>query len=624
MSAEALRARVAAALPESYEVLTADQAARQAKESWARSLRFLTPGLMVLAGVALLMGGFIVFNTFSMVVAQRSRELGLLRALGASRRQVTVSVLGEAVLVGGAASAAGIGGGLGAAPGLLALLRAFGLAAPPAPVVFHGLSAAAGLLAGVLVTALAAMQPARQANRVAPLAAIDGAPEKASAPRRERLAGGVATASAGGAIVLLGVLGRGRWPLMFVGSGAVLVGVVLLAPFVAAPAARLIGAPLVRVLGWPALLGRQNALRSPRRTAGTASALMVGIGLVGVVAVLGASMKASAKRTIESSMLADFVVSSYQVPGGASGVPPVAADRLRRSPAVAAVSEVRSGQWGLHGKTETLVAIDPATVTSLYRLDPGSTAAARRLDDGGVLVRDSVAARHGWRVGDPVPMIFARTGTRNVTLQATYSSTTVRSDYVISLGAFAANYVEQLDMEVDVRLVAGTTSSAGRQAIRRALSDYPNLAVHDRSEVLAAEEQQVDRVLLPMVALLALSVVIALLGIANTLALSVHERIRELGLLRAIGMARAQLRVMIRAEALIIASVGTVLGGVMAVFFGWVLVAAMRGPGLTRTALPLFQLVAAAAVAGAASLAAAALPARRAARLGVLDALAVT
>ena len=624
VSAEALRARVAAALPESYEVLTADQAARQAKESWARSLRFLTPGLMVLAGVALLVGGFIVFNTFSMVVAQRSRELGLLRALGASRRQVTVSVLGEAVLVGGAASAAGIGGGLGAAPGLLALLRAFGLAAPPAPVVFHGLSAAAGLLAGVLVTALAAMQPARQANRVAPLAAIDGAPEEASAPRRERLAGGVATASAGGAIVLLGVLGRGHWPLMFAGSGAVLVGVVLLAPFVAAPAARLIGAPLVRVLGWPALLGRQNALRSPRRTAGTASALMVGIGLVGVVAVLGASMKASAKRTIESSMLADFVVSSYQVPGGASGVPPVAADRLRRSPAVAAVSEVRSGQWGLHGKTETLVAIDPATVTSLYRLDPGSTAAARRLDDGGVLVRDSVAARHGWRVGDPVPMIFARTGTRNVTLQATYSSTTVRSDYVISLGAFAANYVEQLDMEVDVRLVAGTTSSAGRQAIRRALSDYPNLAVHDRSEVLAAEEQQVDRVLLPMVALLALSVVIALLGIANTLALSVHERIRELGLLRAIGMARAQLRVMIRAEALIIASVGTVLGGVMAVFFGWVLVAAMRGPGLTRTALPLFQLVAAAAVAGAASLAAAALPARRAARLGVLDALAVT
>jgi putative ABC transport system permease protein len=269
-----------------------------------------------------------------------------------------------------------------------------------------------------------------------------------------------------------------------------------------------------------------------------------------------------------------------------------------------------------------LVAVDPATVTSLYRLDPASAAAARQLRDDAVLVRDTVAARHGWSVGERVPMTFARTGTRTMRLDATYASTTVRSDYVISLGAFAANYTSQLDMEVDVRLVPGTSPVAGRAAILAALSDFPNLAVRNRSEVMAAQEQQVDRLLVPVVALLALSVLIALLGIANTLALSVHERLRELGLLRAIGMARRQLRSMIRSEALIIASLGAALGVVVALFFGWVAVVALHGQGVTRRVLPAGQLLGLASVATLASLGAAALPARRAARLGVLDAVA--
>lgn len=624
VTAETVRANVGAALPARFEVVTADQAAKQAKESWTRALGFLTTGLLMFAGVALLVGGFLIFNTFSILVAHRARELGLLRALGASRAQVTWSVLGEALVVGTTASAAGILGGLGAARGLLMLLRAVGLSTPSTSVVLNGRTVVVGLLAGALVTAIAAVQPARRATRVSPMVAIEGEGGRGDESLRRRVRAGAGATAGGLAALAVGLFTAVPGSLIAVGAGvgAVLVGLAMLAPLAVGLTARMVGTPLVRMLGEPGLLGRENALRSPRRTAATASALMIGIGLIGVVGVLGASMKESATRTIRSSMRADFVVATHQVPGSSNGVPPVAAERLRQSPAVDTVSEVRTGQWGLGGRAQTLIAIDPSTVTRVYNLDPASAAAASRLDDEGVLVRETVAGRHGWRVGDQVPMTFARTGTRQVRLQGVYSTTTVRSDYVISIGAFAANYSDQLDLEVDVLLVPGTSIAAGRQAIRTALVDFPNLAVRDRSEVMAFQEEQVNRLLVPMVALLALSVVIALLGIANTLALSVHERIRELGLLRAIGMARGQLRAMIRAEAVIIASLGAALGVAVAVFFGWVAVFALGDQGVTRTVFPVGQLAGLALVATAASLVAAALPARRASRLRLLDAVA--
>ncbi len=627
VSAEAMRARVGAALPGRYEVLTADQAAKQAKESWTGALGFLTTGLLVFAAIALLVGGFIIFNTFSILVAHRSRELGLLRAVGASRAQLLVSVLAEAVAVGLVASMAGVAGGLVAARGLLVLLRTAGLSIPTTSVVFQPRSAVVSMLAGVAVTVVAAIQPAIRATAVSPLSALvgrDGNGDGEGAPMRRRpvtVAAGLAVAGVGA--VVAGMVGAVPRPLLAVGMGAglTLVSLILLVPLLVAPTAHVVGAALARLLGEPGVLGRANAVRNPQRTAATATALMIGIGLVGVVAVLAASMKTSATSTVEKAMRADFVVSTYQVPGAPAGVPPVAADRLRQSPAVAAVSEIRSGQWGLDGATQTLVAVDPATVTGVYELDPDSAAAAARLDDAGVLVRDTVAARHGWRVGDVVPMTFARTGTQPMRLRATYTTTTVRSDYILSLGAYEANYTQQLDMEIDVRLVAGTTATAGREAIRLALADFPNLAVRDRSDVLAAQEAQVDRLLVPVAALLALSVVIALLGIANTLALSIHERLRELGMLRAIGMARSQLRAMIRSEAMIVAGLGAVGGVIVAVVFGWVAVTSMQGLGVTRRVFPVGQLAGLATMATLAGLAAAATPARRAARLRVLDAV---
>jgi putative ABC transport system permease protein len=238
-----------------------------------------------------------------------------------------------------------------------------------------------------------------------------------------------------------------------------------------------------------------------------------------------------------------------------------------------------------------------------------------------VLVRDDVAARHHWKVGDQVPMTFARTGTRKLRVAGTFSTSTVPTDYVISLGAYQANYAQQLDLEIDVRLAPGTSVSTGQARIRKALADLPGIDVLDRAHVLAAQEKQVKRYLVPITGLLALSVVIALLGIANTLALSIHERTRELGLLRAIGMARRQLRTMMRTEAVIIAGLGAFLGIVVALVFGSALVTALHDHGLTRLVVPVRQLLAWATVAVAAGILAATLPARRAARLPVLDAV---
>ncbi|HEX2046826.1 MAG TPA: FtsX-like permease family protein [Acidimicrobiales bacterium] len=623
LSAEELRARINAVLPDQYEAVTAEQVARESAESWTKSVAWLPTVLLVFAGVALLVGVFIIGNTFSILVTQRSKELALLRSLGASRTQVTGSVLCEAVAVGLVGSVTGVLLGFAAARGLLALFARMGFELPRAAPVFLPRTAVVGILAGVVVTVLAAVPPARRATRVSPVGALRHAAGARRTTGTTRLIVGVVASVAGLATLLTGVLSGGQRPLVAVGIGAVaiLLGLAALIPLVAAPVSLVFGAPLVRAFGEPAFIGRENAMRTPRRTASTAAALMIGIGLVGVVAILAASVKASAGRTVDDSLRADFVLTPQGMAGAAGGLPPVVAERLRDSPLIETVSELRGGQWGLDGRTQTLLAVDARTVTDMHEVDEESEASVRRLDDAGVLVRDTVAERYGWEVGDTVPMTFARTGTREMRLQGTFSSTAVRTDYVITLGAYRANYAQQLSLEVDVALAPGVPAAEGRAEIERLLADYPVARVMDHEEVLAAQDEQVDRLLVPVSALLALSVVIALLGIANTLALSIHERIRELGLLRALGMARRQLRLMVRSEAVIIAALGAVLGVVVALFFGWALVASMRGLGVTELVFPGAQLTALAALATLAGMLASVVPARRAASLPVLEAI---
>lgn len=624
---DALRARINAVLPARYEAVTSAQVARESAQSWTKAVGFLPTALLLFAAVALLVGAFIICNTFSILVGQRARELALLRAVGASRTQLTTSVLFEAVAVGLVGALVGVGLGFAAARGLLALFHHMGFQLPAPAAAFRPHTAAFSVLAGVVVTVLAALPPALRATRTAPLGAIRGthgsALGRAGRPRQGRVVAGTVLSVAGLATLLTGVLGGTRRPVPVIagGAGALLLGLAVLLPLLAGPAARALGTPLVRAFGQPAFLGRENAVRAPRRTASTAAALMIGIGLIGVVSILAASMKASASKMIDDSLRADYVVSATGSAGAATGVPPVVADRLRSTPGVAGVSEILGGQWGLDGRTQTLLAVDPATVTTMHEVDPESATAVRRLDNAGVLVRDTTAQRYGWKTGDAVPMTFAKTGTKRLRVEGTFSSNAVRTDYVITLATYNANYAQKLAIEVDVAVAPGLPPAQGRAAVEAAVADYPAVKVMDRAQFLAAQEQQVDRLLVPVTALLALSVLIALVGIANTVALSIHERTRELGLLRAIGMARTQLRSMIRSEAAIIASLGAALGLVIAVFFGWALVASMRHLGVTEFVLPLPQLVGLAALATGAGMVAGTLPARRAASLAVLDAI---
>jgi putative ABC transport system permease protein len=258
----------------------------------------------------------------------------------------------------------------------------------------------------------------------------------------------------------------------------------------------------------------------------------------------------------------------------------------------------------------------------MHQVDPSSTAAVHLLDDKGVLVRDTVAEHHGWKVGEVVPMTFARTGVRKLVIRGLFSTMAVRTDYVISLKNATANYAQPLILEVDVKLAPGVAVSTGEARVRQALADLPVANVMNRSQVLAAQQAQIEKLLAPVAALLGLAVLIGLLGIANALALSIHERTRELGLLRAVGMARSQLRTMIRCEAVIIAGVGSVLGLGLALGFGWAAVTAIRHLGVTELVLPVHQLAALVTAATAAGVAAAILPARRAAGLQPLDAVA--
>lgn len=620
VSPDDLRATITAALGEGYDVLTSEHAAVQDGGSWNGALRFLGPGLLMFSGLALLVSAFAIFNTFSILVGQRAQEFSVVRVLGAGRAQVMLSVLVEALVVGVAASAAGVVVGFAAAHGLVALLPAIGLNLPGAPVAFGLSTVAVGALAGVLVTVAAALGPAYRATAGTPLAAFtarEGRGGTPAAARRLGLGGGWVAGA-----VLQTVLGRhfgAGPPLLAAGIAALelLAGLAVLGPLLARPAARALGAPISRLFGLPALLGRENALRDPRRTATTASALMVGFGLIGTVCTLTASMRASAAHAVGSSLRADLVVSSV----GPAGVPPVVAERLRRTPGAGTISQLRAGEWGLNGHAESLVAIDPATAGLMYALGNGDAAAVAGLDDRGVLVRDTVAAARGWQVGDDVAMTFARTGTVRQRLQGLFSTPTVRTDFVISLAAFEANYAEPLDARVAVKLPEGTPVAAGRTVVQRSLADLPGLQVMDRSEVLADQQAQVDRLLVPMAVLLALSVAIGLLGMANAVALSVHERTGELGLLRALGMDRRQLRSMIGAEAAIVAALGITMGLGLALFLSWSLSSALRDHGVTELVVPLRQLAGWAAAVVGAGIAAAMIPARRAARLDVLDAV---
>jgi putative ABC transport system permease protein len=622
VSQEEMVHRLRSALPDpDLEVVTGAKVIEEGQTSIHEALAFLDTFLLVFAAVALFVGSFLIFNTFSIVVAQRMRELALLRAVGASRGQMTRSVLGESILIGLVASLVGVVAGIGLAVGLRGLLAVFGFAIPSSGLVVQPRTVVVSLLVGTGITLVAALMPAWKAGKVAPVAALHAVVTGEETRKLRRTASGSVVLVVGTAMLLVGLYADvpDRISYVGVGAAALFVGIAVLGPVLARPLARVVGAPL-RWAGPTGLLARNNATKNPKRTSAAAAALMVGVALVALIAVMASSTKSSISSVIDSSMRADYVVSGAGQPGGQSGFSPALQRRMAALPEVGSATGVRSGAVRIDGSTQLALAVDPRHVDDLFDVDV-RRGSFSDMDATGVAISQQVADSRSLNIGDRVPITFTTTGTHGFTVQVVYGARSLAGDYVLPLAAARQNFSSKLDFQVYAKLAEGVSPDAARDAVEQVLADYPNATLLDRTEYKHEQEAQIDQLLGLMYGLLALALVIALIGIANTLALSIHERTRELGLLRAVGMTRPQLRRTVRAEAVIIAMLGTVEGLVVGTLLGWAVVSALESQGITRLSVPIMQLVIVTVLSSLAGVVAATAPGRRAARLDVLAAI---
>jgi putative ABC transport system permease protein len=623
-----LQARLERALGGRYDVLTAPEAARQVAETVRTFLSFFTYALLGFAAIGVVVGAFVIFNTFTILVTQRTRELGLLRAMGATGRQVVWSVVLEAVVVGAVASVLGLAVGIGLGVGLLALLRGIGLELPETSTVLLARTVFVSLAVGVIVTVVAAVLPAVRAARVPPVAAINDVQLRVHGSFRRRVISGVAVT-----IVSATVLGYGlvraeevtgvfdQVQVVALGAFGVLVGVVMLLATVARPLAGAVGWPL-RALGPSGRLARANAMRNPRRTAVTASALVIGLALVGLTATFGESAKASVRRDVGAGLRADYVVKT----DGFASFSTEVATRLGSLPDVAAAVPLRFVDGAIGDDVQTVGGVDVRALTRVVDLD-FVRGGAQGLEDGGVLVDDETAERHGLRVGGQVMVQFSR-GSLPLLVRGIYRNENFIGIFGQSIPMLVAREVvgaaagASQDYAVLVKAKPGRAEAAG-DAMKRALEEeFPNIQVLTREEFRTEQQQLVDQFLTVLVAILALSALIAILGIVNTLALSVYERTHELGLLRVVGMSQREVRRMVRWESVVIAVVGALVGVALGVLWGWAFARALRDQGLSVFRIPTVQVALFLVAAIVAGVVAAVFPAWRASRLDVLDAIA--
>ncbi len=629
LSQEELVERIAPVLPDGAEVLTGEAAAAQQADSVQEGFAFFRQILTIFGAIALLVGTFIISNTFSILVAQRTRQLALLRAVGASRRQVLGSVLLEAAAVGLVAAVVGLVGGVLLAVGVTALLEAIGVDLPSGGLVVSPATVLTALVVGLVVTVVAAVVPAVRATRVPPIAALrDVAVDRSGASRLRTVAGVVV-------LVLAALLLSRAWtangdtdaiPAVGLGALAAVVGAIVIGPVLASPSVRALGSVLPRFKGITGRLATENAARSPKRTAATASALLIGVALVGFITVFAASARSSVESEVERGVTADLIVQAEAGFAGPSGFPTTVAEAVARIAGVETVSAIGFGEAEITypdgGTARTFLgAVDPATVTATLtpRMAQG---AVTDLTDDGVLVDAQIAEKNDLELGDPITIVVPGGEALEVTVQGISDDRTILGFWTITSAAYASVVPQQLDAQVFATLDDGADLATVQAAVEEAVAELPAIEVLDRDGFVGDLAAQITGVLNVIYGLLALSVVIALIGIANTLSLSVHERTRELGLLRAVGMTRGQLRSAVRWEAVLISVLGTVVGLLVGLVVSRALVQSLEGFGLTTFSAPLATLAVVVVLAAILGVLAARRPAKRAARLDVLEAIA--
>lgn len=619
VSQEELAEAVREVVPDGFEVLTGAAAAEEAENSIGEALGFINTFLLVFAAVALVVGAFLIVNTFSILVAQRSRELALFRAVGATRKQVTRSVVFESLVVGFIGSTLGLVLGVGLAMLIRVLFGFIGLDLSATPLTFTWKPVVAAYAVGMLVTVVAAYLPSRRAGKVPPVAAMRDDVVVAESSMHRRVILGLA-------LVVLGVAGMAVGlfvedaprPLIFLGGGIlfVLLGVAGTSPLLGRPVLAAFGAAYRRLFGAVGTMAHENSLRNPRRTAATASALMIGLTLVSMMSVFGASAKASIDKIIQENAAADFVVSN---PIG-QPFPASVTDQVAEVEGVDQVIRVRGSMAQLDGSAQFIIGLEPEPLASIVDI-PMAEGELSDLGANDVAVSTDVA---GVSIGDTVTTELPTGGTMDLTVRAIYEPTPVLTgvSYVVDLPTLAALGAPEEDSSVFVTADGSVALAELQTAITEAVADYPLVAVNDQEGYAEQLRAPIDQLLNIIYALLGLAVLIAILGIVNTLALSVIERTREIGLLRAVGLSRRQLRRMVRLEAIVIAVLGAVLGVGLGIGFGVAIQRALAGDGIEVLEIPVTQLVVFVVLAGIVGVLAAWWPGRRAANLNVLQAIA--
>jgi putative ABC transport system permease protein len=624
VSQRELAARVQEVVPPGTKAVTGEEIAAEQKQAINEDfLDFFNRFLLIFAGIALLVAAFSIYNTFSIIVAQRSREAALLRALGATRRQVLASSLIETVAVGVVASAVGIVGGVGIAAMLRGMFAAFGAEIPANGLVLSGGTVLAALAVGIVVTLLAGVVPAVRASGVAPLAALrDVAVDRSAASVRRIVAGALTTALGAGLVLSAVTAGAdGVLPRAAAGSVLLLVGVVVLGPLLASVATRVLGWPLTRVSPTTGRLASRNALRNPRRTSGTAAALMIGVAVVALFTVFAQSLKVSVEDELAKSFGGDLVVSMGMMGGGAAGFDPSMARDLAGRPEIRTAAGIGYGPVRLDGESGGVTVADPTSLTQVMDLQ-ATQGSLDRLGPRQVAVSVDKAAQRGWSIGSEVPVAFFDGTAERFTVGALYEDSPLFGGVIMRRDDWAPHAVQDRDMAVLIGLHDGVALEDGRRTVEQVAGAYAGAEIQDRDQYVAAVGGSINQSLVLIYVMLVLAIVIALMGIANTLALAIHERTRELGLLRAVGQTRRQVRRMVRGESVIIALFGTLSGVALGTFLGWALVKAAAAEGIgTFSAAPahLAVVVIAGALAG---VLAARRPAKRASRLDVLSAIA--
>ncbi len=613
-----LAKRLNAVIPQNDEAVTGETVAQESSDAVQKNLKIVGILFMIFAGIALFVGSFIIWNTFTMIVTQRSQEIALLRAIGGTKRQVLGSLIIEAGILGLTASAIGIGLGLVVAKGLTKLMDLVGFSLPSTSLQLEPRTIWVSLLVGTLVTVLAALVPARRATKVLPVEALRDSTPGAEMPSKRRAVIGLGMMGVGAAGILSALYGDADIQVFGLGLLFSVAGVIVALPLAVRPLTALIATPL-RLRGLPGELAKQNAQRNPRRTSSTAAALMIGLTLVVSMGVFAASLKASFGDVIANQTNADLFVyrSSAQAPGFSPTV--IAAVK-----GVDGVDKVAAGGWGqahFDSRETSYSAVDPATADHIMNLDVSQGSVAD-LGKDGVMVSKSTATAKGWTLGSVVPTEFAASGRHQLHVVAIYDGKGWISDnYVISLAAQNAFAGPQLVASGLVTLVEGADKAAVQKAISDALADHPDAKVLDQKGFEKEASGFIGSLLTFVTVMLLLAVLIALLGIVNTLALSVFERTRELGLLRAVGMTRAQVRAMVRWESVVISLIGALSGAVLGIGIGLALSQALKDQGIKAISIPGPQIALYVASAALAGILAAIGPARSAAKVDVLRAV---